>query len=164
MSRYDDVVVLAGQQTCIQRLLFELRLRRALNDGGKTKMIPVANSSSRTARSSSTSVARRVTSRSPIPVTADRAGSHYHFFETNPALKFDRKKARSGRYAVETVVLRTRQWTRDAATRGAGGKRVIYGFRGEVRGGAVDPLRRNVSVIIRPRDTAQGYATQFRST
>ena len=31
--------------------------------------------------------------------TGDRpiqVGSHYHFFETNPALKFDRKKARAG--------------------------------------------------------------------
>ena len=24
-----------------------------------------------------------------------QVGSHYHFFETNPALKFDRKKARA---------------------------------------------------------------------
>jgi urease beta subunit len=35
--------------------------------------------------------------------TGDRpiqAGSHYHFFETNPALKFDRKKARGMRLDI----------------------------------------------------------------
>ena len=35
--------------------------------------------------------------------TADRpiqVGSHYHFFETNPALKFDRKKARGMRLDI----------------------------------------------------------------
>ena len=35
--------------------------------------------------------------------TGDRpiqVGSHYHFFETNPALKFDRKKARGMRLNI----------------------------------------------------------------
>jgi urease subunit beta len=35
--------------------------------------------------------------------TGDRpiqVGSHYHFFETNPALKFDRKKARGMRLDI----------------------------------------------------------------
>jgi urease subunit beta len=43
-----------------------------LNAGRKTVTLTVANSGDR-----------------PIQV-----GSHYHFFETNPALKFDRKKTR----------------------------------------------------------------------
>ncbi|KUJ91891.1 MAG: urease subunit beta, partial [Pseudomonas sp. 63_8] len=43
-----------------------------LNAGRRTLTLSVANSGDR-----------------PIQV-----GSHYHFFETNPALKFDRKKAR----------------------------------------------------------------------
>jgi urease subunit beta len=43
----------------------------SLNEGRKTVQIPVTNSGDR-----------------PIQV-----GSHYHFFETNDALKFERKKA-----------------------------------------------------------------------
>ena len=49
-----------------------------LNAGRKTVTLTVANSGDR-----------------PIQV-----GSHYHFFETNPALKFDRKKARGMRLDI----------------------------------------------------------------
>jgi urease subunit beta len=39
----------------------------------------------------------------PVSNTGDRpvqVGSHYHFFETNPALNFDRKKARGMRLDI----------------------------------------------------------------
>ena len=49
-----------------------------LNAGRKTVTLTVANSGDR-----------------PIQV-----GSHYHFFETNPALKFERKKARGMRLDI----------------------------------------------------------------
>ena len=49
-----------------------------LNAGRKTVTLTVANTGDR-----------------PIQV-----GSHYHFFETNPALKFDRKKARGMRLDI----------------------------------------------------------------
>ena len=49
-----------------------------LNAGRKTVTLTVANSGDR-----------------PIQV-----GSHYHFFETNPALKFDRKKSRGMRLDI----------------------------------------------------------------
>jgi urease subunit beta len=49
-----------------------------LNKGRKTVMLTVANTGDR-----------------PIQV-----GSHYHFFETNPALKFKRKKARGMRLDI----------------------------------------------------------------
>ena len=71
--------------------------------------------------------------------TGDRpiqVGSHYHFFETNPALKFDRKKARGMRLdiAAGTAVRFEPGQTRDVQLVALAGKRVIYGFRGEIQG------------------------------
>ena len=71
--------------------------------------------------------------------TGDRpiqVGSHYHFFETNPALKFDRKKARGMRLdiAAGTAVRFEPGQTRDVQLVALAGKRVIYGFRGDVMG------------------------------
>ena len=71
--------------------------------------------------------------------TGDRpiqVGSHYHFFETNPALKFERKKARGMRLdiAAGTAVRFEPGQTRDVQLVALAGKRTIYGFRGEVMG------------------------------
>ena len=85
-----------------------------LNAGRKTVTLTVANSGDR-----------------PIQV-----GSHYHFFETNPALKFDRKKARGMRLdiAAGTAVRFEPGQTRDVQLVALAGKRVVYGFRGDVMG------------------------------
>src|SRR5471032_1841410 len=71
--------------------------------------------------------------------TGDRpiqVGSHYHFFETNPALKFERKKARGMRLdiAAGTAVRFEPGQTRDVQLVALAGKRVVYGFRGDVMG------------------------------
>ena len=71
--------------------------------------------------------------------TGDRpiqVGSHYHFFETNPALKFDRKKARGMRLdiAAGTAVRFEPGQTRDVTLVPLSGKRTVYGFRGDVMG------------------------------
>ena len=71
--------------------------------------------------------------------TGDRpiqVGSHYHFFETNPALKFDRKKARGMRLdiAAGTAVRFEPGQTRDVQLVAYAGERVVYGFRGDVMG------------------------------
>jgi urease subunit beta len=71
--------------------------------------------------------------------TGDRpiqVGSHYHFFETNPALKFDRKKARGMRLdiAAGTAVRFEPGQTRDVNLVTLAGKRTIYGFRQDVMG------------------------------
>ena len=71
--------------------------------------------------------------------TGDRpiqVGSHYHFFETNPALKFDRKKARGMRLdiAAGTAMRFEPGQTRDVQLVALAGKRVVYGFRGEIQG------------------------------
>src|SRR5262249_48447666 len=71
--------------------------------------------------------------------TGDRpiqVGSHYHFFETNPALKFDRKKARGMRLniAAGTAARFEPGQTREVTLVALAGKRTIYGFRQEVMG------------------------------
>ena len=85
-----------------------------LNEGRETVTLKVANGGDR-----------------PIQV-----GSHYHFFETNPALKFDRKKARGMRLdiAAGTAVRFEPGQTRDVTLVALAGKRTVYGFRGDVMG------------------------------
>jgi urease subunit beta len=66
--------------------------------------------------------------------TGDRpiqVGSHYHFFETNPALKFDRKKARGMRLdiAAGTAVRFEPGQTREVNLVALAGARTVYGFR-----------------------------------
>ena len=85
-----------------------------LNKGRKTVTLSVANSGDR-----------------PIQV-----GSHYHFFETNPALKFDRKKARGMRLNIPagTAVRFEPGQTREVTLVALAGKRTVYGFRQAVMG------------------------------
>jgi len=71
--------------------------------------------------------------------TADRpiqVGSHYHFFETNPALSFDRARARGMRLdiAAGTAVRFEPGQSRDVQLVALAGRREIYGFRGDVMG------------------------------
>jgi urease subunit beta len=71
--------------------------------------------------------------------TGDRpiqVGSHYHFFETNPALKFERKKARGMRLdiAAGTAVRFEPGQTREVKLVALAGTRTVYGFRQEVMG------------------------------
>jgi urease subunit beta len=85
-----------------------------LNDGLRVCELDVANSGDR-----------------PIQV-----GSHYHFFETNPALRFDRDKARGLRLDIPAgtaVRFEPGQSRRVSLVplRGAG---EVYGFRAEVMG------------------------------
>ncbi len=63
-------------------------------------------------------------------------GSHYHFFETNPALKFDRDKARGFRLdiAAGTAVRFEPGQTREVTLVPISGARRIYGFRQEIMG------------------------------
>jgi urease beta subunit len=71
--------------------------------------------------------------------TGDRpiqVGSHYHFAETNPALRFDRAKARGMRLdiAAGTAVRFEPGQTRDVQLVPFAGKREVYGFRQDVMG------------------------------
>jgi len=71
--------------------------------------------------------------------TGDRpiqVGSHYHFAETNPALRFDRASARGFRLDIPagTAVRFEPGQTRTVDLVAYDGDRVVQGFRGEVMG------------------------------
>ena len=71
--------------------------------------------------------------------TGDRpiqVGSHYHFYEVNPALTLDREKARGYRLNIPagTAVRFEPGQTREVELVALAGKREVYGFRGDVMG------------------------------
>ena len=81
--------------------------------------------------------------RNPISIevanTGDRpiqVGSHYHFFETNEALRFDRKRAKGMRLdiAAGTAVRFEAGDTRRVSLVAFAGQRMVYGFNGHVNG------------------------------
>lgn len=89
-----------------------------LNAGRETIRLTIANSGDR-----------------PIQV-----GSHYHFHETNPALKFDRDKARGCRLDIPagTAVRFEPGQQREVQLVPFAGLRRIYGFRGQIMGALED--------------------------
>lgn len=71
--------------------------------------------------------------------TGDRPiqiGSHYHFFEANPALSFERERARGFRLDIPagTAVRFEPGQTREVRLVALAGKREVYGFRQAVMG------------------------------
>jgi len=85
-----------------------------LNEGRETVTLQVANAGDR-----------------PIQV-----GSHYHFFETNPGLRFDRSKAKGYRLDIPagTAVRFEPGQTREVRLVAVAGGKTVYGFRGDVMG------------------------------
>ena len=85
-----------------------------INPGRKTLSLKVTNSGDR-----------------PIQV-----GSHYHFYETNEALKFERKSAYGCRLniAAGTAVRFEPGQTRTVELVELAGERKVYGFQGKVMG------------------------------
>jgi urease subunit beta len=65
-----------------------------------------------------------------------QVGSHYHFFETNDSLRFDRAAARGFRLniAAGTAVRFEPGQERDVELVEYAGARVVYGFQGKVMG------------------------------
>ena len=65
-----------------------------------------------------------------------QVGSHYHFAETNPALKFDRAAARGMRLNIAsgTAVRFEPGQQRTIELVDYAGKREVFGFRGDVMG------------------------------
>jgi urease subunit beta len=94
--------------------IFALDGEITLNAGRKTATLSVTNTGDR-----------------PIQV-----GSHYHFFESNPALQFDRKSARGMRLNIPagTAVRFEPGQTRTVTLVELAGKRAVYGFRQQVMG------------------------------
>ena len=71
--------------------------------------------------------------------TGDRPiqiGSHYHFAETNPALQFDRARARGHRLDIPagTAVRFEPGQTREVQLVPFAGRREVYGFRQQIMG------------------------------
>ncbi|RAU20469.1 urease subunit beta [Paramagnetospirillum kuznetsovii] len=85
-----------------------------LNDGRATVTLAVANTGDR-----------------PIQV-----GSHYHFFETNGALSFDRAKAKGFRLDIPagTAVRFEPGQTRDVTLVAYAGSGEVWGFNGQING------------------------------
>jgi urease subunit beta len=82
---------------------------------------------------------KRKTTQLKVTNTGDRpiqVGSHYHFFETNEALSFDRKAAYGCRLniAAGTAVRFEPGQARTVELVAVAGKREIYGFAGKVMG------------------------------
>jgi len=74
-----------------------------------------------------------------IANTGDRpiqVGSHYHFYETNSALDFDREKSKGKRLDIPagTAVRFEPGQRRDVNLVDLSGKRVVYGFNAKVMG------------------------------
>ncbi len=65
-----------------------------------------------------------------------QVGSHYHFYEVNPALVFDRAQARGFRLdiAAGTAVRFEPGQARTVTLVALAGKREVWGFRGAVMG------------------------------
>jgi len=65
-----------------------------------------------------------------------QVGSHYHFYETNPALKFEREKTRGFRLniAAGTAVRFEPGQSREIELVQYAGDKKIYGFRAEIMG------------------------------
>ena len=65
-----------------------------------------------------------------------QGGSHYHFYETNEALKFEREKAYGCRLniAAGTAVRFEPGQMRSVELVGLAGKRTVYGFAGKING------------------------------
>ena len=85
-----------------------------LNKNGETKKITVSNSGDR-----------------PIQV-----GSHYHFFETNNALQFDRENTKGFRLNIPagTAIRFEPGQNREVELVAYLGSREVYGFNGKVMG------------------------------
>ncbi|WP_049721275.1 urease subunit beta [Gilvimarinus polysaccharolyticus] len=85
-----------------------------LNPGRETVTLSISNSGDR-----------------PVQV-----GSHYHFYEVNAALNFERDQARGFRLniAAGTAVRFEPGQTRDVELVALEGARTVYGFRGDIMG------------------------------
>jgi len=83
--------------------------------------------------------AGRETATVQVSNTGDRpiqVGSHYHFYETNPALEFERDKTRGFRLNIPagTALRFEPGQTREVALVAYAGGRAVYGFNGTVMG------------------------------
>jgi urease subunit gamma/beta len=131
----------------VAELITEVQVEATFPDGTKLvtvhQPIPVARAAGigevRVAPGTLTLNQGRHVLRLEVSNTGDRpiqVGSHYHFYETNPALRFDREAARGFRLdiAAGTAVRFEPGQTRTVDLCAFAGDRLIQGFRGAVMG------------------------------
>lgn len=65
-----------------------------------------------------------------------QVGSHYHFYETNPALSFDREKSRGFRLNIPsgTAIRFEPSLSRTVELVAYAGARIVHGFNGKIMG------------------------------
>jgi urease subunit beta len=131
--------VVPGEMVCAEGEI-------TLNAGRPTLQLSVANTGDR-----------------PIQV-----GSHYHFFETNDALAFDRSRARGFRLniAAGTAVRFEPGQTREVELVALSGDRIVYGFAGRVMGPLDKPVAkatRKVAGDAAKKATRKAPAAKSRS-
>ncbi|MBC7709766.1 MAG: urease subunit beta [Rhizobacter sp.] len=114
-----------------------------LNPGRKTNTISVANTGDR-----------------PIQV-----GSHYHFFETNVALQFDRKTSRGMRLNIAsgTAVRFEPGQSRTVELVDLAGNRTVFGFRGLVMGSLTAKKAAVTKAVATPTDKAKATIKNAQS-
>ncbi|HLJ00121.1 MAG TPA: urease subunit beta, partial [Bradyrhizobium sp.] len=141
LLRADDVM------DGIAELITEVQVEATFPDGTKLVTVhhpirgakPMGIGAIEVAAGSITLNEKRPTVRLEVSNTGDRpiqVGSHYHFFETNPALHFDRALARGFRLDIPagTAVRFEPGQTREVRLVALAGKCIVYGFRGDVMG------------------------------
>jgi urease subunit beta len=112
--------------------------------------------------------AGRRTARMTVANTGDRpiqVGSHFHFHETNEALRFDRAAARGFRLniAAGTAVRFEPGQEREVELVALAGDRIVYGFNGKVMGpldAKAPPRVKATKTVKTPASTAGKRAAQ----
>ena len=98
-----------------------------------------------------------------------QVGSHYHFFETNPALKFERESTKGFRLNIVagTAVRFEPGQGREVELVRYAGKQEIYGFRGDVMGKLEEPSKLDTESVQKTSNVKidrQAYAQMFGPT
>jgi urease subunit gamma/beta len=132
----------------IAEMIHDIQVEATFPDGTKLVTVhePIRGSASKDVPGAVTAGAGdvvmnvgRATTTLHVANTGDRpiqVGSHYHFFETNSALAFERAKARGMRLDIPagTAVRFEPGQARDVQLVELAGDREVYGFRGEIMG------------------------------
>lgn len=111
--------------------------------------------------------AGRKVSRVLVRNTGDRpiqVGSHYHFFETNSSLSFDREAAYGMRLNIPsgTAVRFEPGEEKEIELTDFGGSRIIHGFNGLV-GGALDNANSRAESLVRAQKSGFSSGTKENS-
>jgi urease subunit beta len=111
---------------------------------------------------------KRKTQTVAVSNTGDRpiqVGSHYHFFETNEALQFDRKTSRGMRLNIAsgTAVRFEPGQSRTVELVDLAGSRTVFGFRGLVMGSLAAKKKSAPRTAAKPAGNAKPATKSVKS-